>query len=183
MGEQEERERATNSLGLSQEQLRKYIMFSKMSCRPKLDNIDREKIAQFYSDLRQKSMSSPGGIPIAVRHIESIIRFAEARARLHLRDYVRSDDVDMAIRIMLESFLQTQKKSIQETLKKHFKQYLNYSKDTDQLLLHLLNEEVEEEARWKAMTAKQSGSGDSQTDADTGEVEINVKDFEQRIKE
>ncbi len=53
---------AENSLGLSQEQLRKYIMFTKQQSRPKLDNIDREKIAQFYSDLRQKSMSSPGGI-------------------------------------------------------------------------------------------------------------------------
>jgi len=170
---------AQNSLNLSQDMLKKYILFCKTTCQPKLDNIDREKIAEFYSDLRQKSMSSPGGIPIAVRHIESILRLAEARAKLHLREYVRSDDVDMAIRIMLESFIDTQKKSIQETLKKHFKQYLNYSKDTDQLLLHLLNEEVEEEARWKAMTAKQ---GDSQTE-DTGEVEINVKDFEQKIEE
>ena len=122
-GEEEEAEEATNSLGLSQEMLRKYILFSKMSCRPKLDNIDRDKIAQFYADLRQKSMSSPGGVPVAVRHIESIIRLAEARARLHLRDYVRSDDVDMAIRIMLTSFIETQKKSIQETLRCHFKRW------------------------------------------------------------
>jgi len=176
---------ADNSLGLSQDMLKKYILFCKTTCQPKLDNIDREKIAEFYSDLRQKSMSSPGGIPIAVRHIESILRLAEARAKLHLREYVRSDDVDMAIRIMLESFIDTQKKSIQETLKKHFKQYLNYSKDTDQLLLHLLNEEVEEEARWKAMTAKQGG-GDSQGGdggAGEGEVEISVKDFLQKIGE
>merc|ERR1719385_248289 len=177
--EQEERERATNSLGLSQEQLRKYIMFSKMTCRPKLDNIDREKIAQFYSDLRQKSMSSPGGIPIAVRHIESIIRLAEARARLHLRDYVRSDDVDMAIRIMLESFLQTQKKSIQETLRRHFKQYLNYQRDSDQLLLHLLAQEVDEELRWRAITSKTGNKG---TDS-TAKLQIPIRDFVQRLED
>merc|ERR1719333_794548 len=41
--EQGAAEAATNSLGLSQEQLRKYIMFSKVQCTPKLDHIDREK--------------------------------------------------------------------------------------------------------------------------------------------
>merc|ERR1712087_66616 len=61
----------------------------------------------------------------------------------------------------------------------HFKQYLNYSRDTDQLLLHLLNEEVEEEARWKAMTAKQSHSEQD----DNGEVEIACKDFIHKIAE
>merc|ERR1719474_1580621 len=174
--EQGAAEAATNSLGLSQEQLRKYIMFSKVQCTPKLDHIDREKIASFYSDLRQKSMSSPDGIPIAVRHIESIIRMAEARARLHLRDFVRSDDVDMAIRLMLSSFIQTQKKSIQETLRRHFKQYLNYSRDADQLLLHLLAQEVEEELRWRAIT-----KGPSHSDKGA-KLTIDVKDFQHKLQ-
>merc|ERR1712154_544050 len=154
--EEQPQEKQLNSLNLTQEQLKKYILFAKTTCHPKLDNIDRDKIAEFYSDLRQKSMSSPGGIPIAVRHIESILRLAEARAKLHLREYVRSDDVDMAIRIMLESFIETQKKSIQVSLKKYFKQYLNYDKDTNQLLLHLLNQEIDEELKWKQMTSRQS---------------------------
>merc|ERR1712154_226661 len=180
--EEQPQEKQLNSLNLTQEQLKKYILFAKTTCHPKLDNIDRDKIAEFYSDLRQKSMGSPGGIPIAVRHIESILRLAEARAKLHLREYVRSDDVDMAIRIMLESFIETQKKSIQQTLKKHFKQYLNYDKDTNQLLLHLLNEEIDEELKWKQMTSRQSNV-DSQADADQSveSIEINLKDFEQRI--
>jgi DNA replication licensing factor MCM2 len=46
-----------------------------------------------------------GGIPIAVRHIESVLRMSEAHAKIHLRDYVRSDDIDMAIEMLLESFL------------------------------------------------------------------------------
>merc|ERR1719410_233308 len=95
--EEEDKEEApTNSLGLSQEQLKKYILFCKQTCHPKLDNIDRDKIAEFYCELRQQSMNNQGGIPIAVRHIESNLRLAEARAKLHLREYVRSDDVDMA---------------------------------------------------------------------------------------
>ena len=36
-----------------------------------------------------------GSIPITVRHIESIIRMAEANARMHLRDFVRDDDVNV----------------------------------------------------------------------------------------
>jgi cell division protein FtsX len=45
-------------------------------------------------------------VPIAVRHIESIIRMSEAHAKMHLRDHVRDDDVNVAISVMLHSFLQ-----------------------------------------------------------------------------
>lgn len=43
---------------------------------------------------------------------------AEAHARLHLRDYVVDDDVNMAIRVMLESFIDTQKYSVMRTMRK-----------------------------------------------------------------
>ena len=33
-------------------------------------------------------------MPIAVRHLESIIRMAEAHAMMHLREHVSDDDVD-----------------------------------------------------------------------------------------
>jgi len=178
--EQEQEEEKKEDVFLSQEMLKKYILFAKQTCKPKLDNIDRDKIAEFYSDLRQKSMSSPGGIPIAVRHIESILRLSEARAKLHLREYVRSDDVDMAIRIMLESFIETQKKSIQITLKKHFKQYLNYDKDTNQLILHLLNEEIDEEIKWRQMTYSQQQQ--QQQEQQINLIQIQLKDFQNRIQ-
>lgn len=53
-----------------------------------------------------------------MRHIESIIRMSEAHARMHLRDYVNEDDVNMSIRIMLESFISTQKFSIMKSMRK-----------------------------------------------------------------
>lgn len=59
-----------------------------------------------------------GSIPITVRHIESMIRMAEAHARMHLRDYVLEDDVNMAIRVMLESFIDTQKYSVMRSMRK-----------------------------------------------------------------
>jgi len=43
---------------------------------------------------------------------------SEAHARMHLRDYVNEDDVNMAIRIMLESFISTQKFSIMKSMRK-----------------------------------------------------------------
>ena len=39
---------------------------------------------------------------------------------MHLRDYVSGDDVNMAIRIMLESFIETQKYSIMKSMRKSF---------------------------------------------------------------
>ena len=47
-----------------------------------------------------------------------MIRMAEAHAKMNLRDYVNEDDVNMAIRIMLESFISTQKFSVMRTMKK-----------------------------------------------------------------
>lgn len=47
-----------------------------------------------------------------------MIRLAEAHGKMHLRDYVNEDDVNMAMRIMLESFISTQKFSITRTMRK-----------------------------------------------------------------
>ena len=43
---------------------------------------------------------------------------AEAHARMHIREYVTDDDVNMAIRVMLESFIDTQKFSVMRQMKK-----------------------------------------------------------------
>ena len=64
------------------------------------------------------SLQATGSIPITVRHIESVIRMAESHARMHLREYVNEDDVNMAIRIMLESFIDTQKFSVMRSMRK-----------------------------------------------------------------
>jgi DNA replicative helicase MCM subunit Mcm2 (Cdc46/Mcm family) len=56
--------------------------------------------AQVYAELRRESAISHG-MPIAVRHLESMIRMAEAHAAMHLREYVNDDDIDTAIRCAL----------------------------------------------------------------------------------
>lgn len=102
---------------LPQDLLKKYILYAKSRIRPELSRLDVDKISRLYADLRRESMQS-GSIPITVRHIESIVRMSEAHAKMHLRDYVRADDIDLAIRVMLESFIQSQKYSVMNHLKK-----------------------------------------------------------------
>ena len=89
---------------LDQEFVKKYLIYAKRFVQPKLSEIDKDKISNFYADIRRES-SVAGGIPIAVRHIESVVRMSEAYARLHLRDYVRLEDIDFAIQMLLDSFL------------------------------------------------------------------------------
>lgn len=62
-------------------------------------------------------LQATGSLPITVRHIESIIRMAEAYAKMHLREYVQEDDVNMAVRMMLESFVETQKYSVMKSMR------------------------------------------------------------------
>lgn len=78
--------------------------------------MDQDKIANMYSQLRQESLAT-GSLPITVRHIESVIRMAEAHARIHLRDSVQDTDVNMAIRMMLESFIEAQKFSVMKKMR------------------------------------------------------------------
>lgn len=134
---------------LSQELLKKYIIYSKEKSHPKLNNMDQDKVAKMYSDLRRESMAT-GSIPITVRHIESVIRMAEAHARMHLRDYVNEDDVNMSIRIMLESFISTQKFSIMKSMRKTFSRYLAFRRDNNELLLFILKQLAQDQMTFQA---------------------------------
>ncbi|KAE8612240.1 hypothetical protein XENTR_v10012774 [Xenopus tropicalis] len=133
---------------LPQEVLKKYIMYSKEKIHPKLNQMDQDKVAKMYSDLRKESMAT-GSIPITVRHIESMIRMAEAHARMHLRDYVVEDDVNMAIRVMLESFIDTQKFSVMRSMRKTFARYLAFRRDNNELLLFVLKQLVAEQTSYQ----------------------------------
>ncbi|KAG7268402.1 hypothetical protein CRUP_016276 [Coryphaenoides rupestris] len=133
---------------IPQELLRKYIIYAKERVHPKLNQMDQDKVARIYSELRKESMAT-GSIPITVRHIESMIRLAEAHARLHLRDYVLEDDVNMAIRVMLESFIDTQKFSVMRSMRKTFARYLAFRRDNNELLLFILKQLVAEQLSYQ----------------------------------
>merc|ERR1739838_40110 len=126
---------------IPQELLKKYITYAREKVSPKLQAIDQDKISSLYSELRKES-NLTGSVPITARHVESIMRLSEASARMHLRTYVNEDDVNTAVRIVLESFVETQKFSVMRNIRRKFSQYLNYKKDNNQLLLYILKEIV-----------------------------------------
>lgn len=92
-------------------------MYAKEKIQPKLQQLDQEKLARLYADLRRESLAT-GSFPITVRHLESMIRMAEASAKMNLREYVRSDDIDLAIQVTVGSFVNAQKISIKKTLER-----------------------------------------------------------------
>ncbi|KAI8090010.1 MCM2/3/5 family-domain-containing protein [Halteromyces radiatus] len=108
---------------IPQDLLRKYIMYAREMVHPQLQQVDEDKLSRLYSELRRESLAS-GSIAITVRHLESMIRLAEANAKMHLREYVRSDDVDMAIRVTLDSFISAQKYSMMKVLRRRFSKYI-----------------------------------------------------------
>lgn len=102
---------------IPQDVLRKYIMYARDKIRPKLFDLDQEKLSRLYADLRRESIAT-GSFPITVRHLESMIRMAEASAKMSLREYVRADDIDLAISVAVQSFVSAQKMSIKKTLER-----------------------------------------------------------------
>merc|ERR1712002_990953 len=149
-GEELNSQTGTNLAGVElipQQLLRKYILYSREKVHPKLHQMDQDKVAKMYSELRRESMVT-GSVPITPRHVESIIRLAEAHARMHLRDFVNEDDVNMAIRVLLESFIDTQKYSVMRSMKKNFQRYLSYKRDNNELLLFILRNLASETATY-----------------------------------
>lgn len=159
---------------IPQELLKKYIVYSKEKVHPRLNHMDQDKISRMYADLRKESMMT-GSIPITVRHIESIIRISEAHARMHLREYVNEDDVNMAIRVAIESFIDTQKYSITKTMKKNFAKYLTYRRDHNELLLFLCKQLINDQLSYLKHKSKNFSS--------VSEVSIAEEDFIDRARQ
>ena len=51
-------------------------MYARQRVSPKITDMDTDRISKFYQELRSES-NNGGGMPIAVRHLESIIRMSE----------------------------------------------------------------------------------------------------------
>ncbi|KAJ4826063.1 MCM DNA helicase complex subunit [Turnera subulata] len=153
---------------LPQDLLKKYITYAKLNVFPKLHDSDMEKLTRVYAELRRES-SHGQGVPIAVRHIESMIRMSEAHARMHLRHHVTEEDVNMAIQVLLSSFISTQKYGVQRALQKSFKRYITSKRDYNGLLIHLLRELVKRQLRLEEIL---SGSTAGLT-----HVEVKVEDL------
>jgi len=139
--------------------------------QPKLHGIESGKIEKVYTEMRAQSLS---GHLITVRHIESMIRLAEAHAKMHLREYVTSEDVDMSIRVMLESFISSQKYEVERAMRKGFSKFITYKKDHNELLFFLLQTCVREVSQLLQLRSNSS---------EPTAVEVEIDDFESRARE
>merc|ERR1719198_1962752 len=141
---------------IPQELLQRYIIYARKRVHPKIINIDKEKLANFYKDIRAHAFRS-GGAPMTARHVESIIRLAEANARLELRQHVTSKDLDNAIGMMLESFIQSQKHQVAEELRKKFRRYISQAAPMADQIMSVLEKVFKDKFEQKRL-ARQDGS-------------------------
>ncbi|CAI5438107.1 unnamed protein product [Caenorhabditis angaria] len=158
-GGEKEIEKVDERLGIRlipQDLLRKYIIYSREKCHPTLSNSLVTKLSDIYAMMRKESMAT-ASVVITVRSVESMIRLAEAHAKLHLRSYVNDDDCSAAIRIILESFVNTQKASVMRQMRKTFSRHLTENRSANELLLFVLKQLVKEQIHYK--TAR-SGAND-----------------------
>ncbi|KAL1413566.1 MCM DNA helicase complex subunit [Vanrija albida] len=159
---------------IPQDLLRKYIMYAKQ-LKPRLENLDQDKLANLYAELRRESLAT-GSFPITVRHLESMIRMSEASAKMHLRDYVRLDDINLAIQVTVGSFVQAQKMSIKKTLERGFRKYVHHAADDNELLAFLLGNIVKDKARLYA--AQHQGQQPEKVTVRVGQLEDRAKEME-----
>lgn len=142
-----------------------------------MHSIDQDKISHLYADLRRESATC-GGVPIAVRHLESLMRMAEAHAKMSLREHVRDDDVDAAISVLLTSFINAQKFSVRKSLERGFRKYLTRAGDLFHLLLHALRSLLREAQTYAALKAQQRGTPSSHM-----VLKVLIEDFEAKARE
>ncbi|ANZ76184.1 BA75_03085T0 [Komagataella pastoris] len=120
--QQLQREKENQISPIPQDLLVKYIHYARTKLYPKLTQMDRDKVARVYADLRTESITT-GSFPITVRHFESILRIAESFARMRLSEFVSSSDLDRAIKLSIDSFVGTQKLSVRKQLQRSFMKY------------------------------------------------------------
>jgi replicative DNA helicase Mcm len=79
--------------------LRKYIAYARKNVRPRLTDEAIEKIKEYFLSLRERA-TEDSPVPITVRQLETLLRAAEARARMALRSEVTAEDAEAVINLM-----------------------------------------------------------------------------------
>ncbi|CBK20375.2 uncharacterized protein [Blastocystis hominis] len=85
--------------------LRKYLAFVHQTVNPRLTSEAARVLKSFYLSLRDQ-YGDDEAIPITMRHLESLVRLSQARARLECRTEVSVEDAKDIIDIMKESLFE-----------------------------------------------------------------------------
>lgn len=82
--------------------LRKYIMYARRHVRPQFTREARERVLQFYLEMRKASNTAQGtSVMITARQLEALVRLSMAEAKMRLSPVVSPGDVERAIRLYL----------------------------------------------------------------------------------
>ena len=82
--------------------LRKYIAYAKQ-INPEMSDEAKQKLEDFYLQMRKNSEKEGSPIAITARQLEAIVRLSEAHARAGLKSKVSEEDAEAAIRITMNS--------------------------------------------------------------------------------
>ena len=99
---------------------------------------------------------------------------AQACAKMHLRTEVRGDDIDVAISVLLESFIQSQKTSIGRVIRKKFSSYISFKEDQSSSLAHLLGKLFKEQQVYLQVISN---------DQDQTEIKVSLQQLNEAAKE
>jgi DNA helicase MCM8 len=67
---------------------------------------ERQILQKLYLTMRAEA-STGQSIPVTTRHLESLVRLAQARAKLELREHVTAEDAHDVVQMLQESLLDT----------------------------------------------------------------------------
>jgi replicative DNA helicase Mcm len=80
---------------------RKYITYCR-SIYPKMSDKAKNKLNNFYISMRQANVGDSTNIPITPRQADTLVKLAQASARLHLSEEVQERDATISINMMKE---------------------------------------------------------------------------------
>ena len=82
--------------------LRKFVAYARRYCHPVLSLEAAGVLQKFYISLRQQH-GNDESVPITTRQLESLIRLAQARAKLELRELVSQRDAEEVVQLMKDA--------------------------------------------------------------------------------
>ena len=153
------------------------MIFARRHIHPKLpEDLDKDKIANLYVKMRPSSTSDyidSQGLAIGVRHVEAIVRMAEAHARMHLRSVVTDEDLGTSIRVMLQSIGSSQKVAAARRFNSRFGQFLTSRTENADLLFYELQKVVSDQVNYLRLRYGETAPSS---------VEFAADEFESRVR-
>ncbi len=145
-------ENYTSIAPISRDLLKKYIKHARRTCNPILTDEAKERIKEFYLELRGQYDSEDAIISILARNLDALVRLSEAYAKMALRDKVLKEDVEAIIKIFKRYLKDT---GYDETTGKidMDRIFVGQSRSNLNKLESLMNrlKEILEENNWKAL--------------------------------